>query len=508
MTDLRKSLLLFNLKYSLIFYGSITLIPIILILILLALVMTKLPHNFNSVIEGNLLKINANANADLEIHFSSAIKLFTGGMSVNFEDALSRKDNPFGSITSHYNWQGQYPDAVFSPDYNAFISWKYSSYNIAGVTYDQLPSQPQSVKDVVSLSASTDYLFQIFFKFADKFLAGYIGNAMKFLRYFPFAFNPALQNQYINYDPTTDDAWYTPSVAVNSPPNRDYIFTPPYYDAIARRLMITATENLYDVNNNTPIGVFGSDLTLNGVHSLLRGGYLGSSSFLFDTNSGGLIASSDFEVIKLITYTSISTPPINNAWANILRSQNVLIENGGYYFIGSPSFGSYIIITTVPKQNVENQYRSIVDSAKKSVGIVVGATLGGLVIVCMFYVLVSNFVSSKMIRPISNFGDNLRRVLGNYGSGDNLFENQEYAPVESGEGFVFDELRDMNERMSLKFTEMRNAKTEIPINPIFGIGFGAPSSSHPEMFETNPPPQPSAPPVDVEAGGVGLIVPP
>jgi hypothetical protein len=332
-------------------------------------------------------------------------------MSTSFEDSY-RTDYPFGYIKSYYNWPNTFVDQHYNPSYDANVSFIHSSYNIYGKTPSDIPHLSYSIQNLINVTSSADYLFVPSFSYTEDFFAGYIATPSQFLRYYPATVNYAKLNTYINYN-NLNDYWYQEVME-----NLDNItYTSPYYDPIAKQLMITIGKIVKNPISGEILGAFGSDLILATIQSDIKNlVYLGSRTLLFEKDTGYVIADSSQTLNSLITYENLSNPSFSNVWDSLENKK--LIKSNGYYYVAvdmETSNGKYMLVSTIKETYITDQYSHITDDInhilQTNIYTVIGIFVGTLFLISAL----TYFLTNRIVSPIQTLSEVSKQMTHNIG---------------------------------------------------------------------------------------------
>lgn len=336
---------------------------------------------------------------------------FPNLMTTSFEDAY-RTDYPFGYIKSYYNYPNTFIDEHYNAMYDANVSFVHSSYNVYGKTPSNIPSLSNDMQNLINLTSSTDYLFVPSFKHTNDFFAGYVATPNQFLRYYPATVNYAKLNTYINYN-NLNDYWYQEVMA-----NSGITYTSPYYDPIAKQLMITIGEIVKDPYSGTTIGAFGSDLILETIQRDIKElVYLNKSrTVLFEKETGYVIADSAQTLNSLITYNNLVAPKFSNVWENLENKK--LVNKDGYYYVAvdmETSDGKYMLVSAIESSLITDQYSYITDDVesilKTNIYTVIGIFVGMLFLISALTYCLTN----RIVSPIQSLSEISKQMTQNIG---------------------------------------------------------------------------------------------
>jgi len=348
------------------------------------------------------------------------------GVMTFFTEETFRNDYSFGYRPSYYNWPDSAPDTFLDLRYHANISYSVSSINVYNKTIYDLPYLSSSLKNTINRTAIMDYLFLPTFRLNSDFFAGYIGTTEKFLRYYPYAINNTDLKRYIAYNPVSDDAWYQPALAAAG----SFVYTSPYYDPIAAQLMISITRTFNNPQTGALLGAFGSDLILATLQEDIRElTYLPNSrTFLFEKETGYLIADNGSTLNRLQTYNQISGITISSSlWETLKVNQQSFQVSGDRYFLSrdlATSQGQYMLVVTLDQSTILDTFTTVLTSINEirniNVIIVVAVFVGmflltSLLVICLVDRLVGTLqkLEDDSVTIVSNFGgDNLTKGIG------------------------------------------------------------------------------------------------
>lgn len=471
-------------------FGSITfsslflsgLICILFVVIFGETVKSQLMNDFLDRAKNDMVEIISSGGNSFDTKLSKATNNFPLPMAVTAEDSF-RNDYPFGFIQSHYNWPDNFIGAKYNPDYSANVSFLHSSFNVYGKTLNEIPSLPTNMKNIIDKTANMDYLFRETFENSDDFFAGYIATPSRFLRYYPATVNDKKLNQYINYD-NVGDYWYETVIS-----NNDVTYTSPYYDPIAKALMITIGKQIRNIYTGFVIGAFGSDLVLksiqNDVKNLI---YLSKGrTLLLEKDSGYVIADSKNTITSLIQYSNIQNPSINSAqWELLKNNQQVLYEINNYYLVSSTmktSNNKYMLVSIIDKEIVLNTFSAIIKAIDDIIYIEVIIVTCVTVLASICVLICAYCLTNKLIAPFENLNNIAIEMTKRLGT------NTDEVSIEIGKSGI-EEVDKFTEKFQEIVQKKYCVKEDIPKNEFYGQKLLSDSTlvSDPTKFPT-----PSAP---------------
>lgn len=372
----------------------------------------KIANNFEDFSKNDMIAIVSDGANFFDEKLAKLTSNFPNLMKTSFEDSY-RTDYPFGYIKSYYNWPNTFVNEQYSSVYNANISYTHSSYNVYGKTINDISGLPQNMQKLINVTSSTDYLFVPSFNYSSDFFAGYVATPSQFLRYYPAAINYQKVNNYINYN-NLNDYWYQ-EIMSNT---EDVTYTSPYYDSIARQLMITIGSTVKNPNDGSIIGAFGSDLILktiqNDIKNLI---YLNKSrTILFEKETGYVIADS-FQTLKsLMTYENLTDPSFKNVW-NKLKNMK-LVDLNGYYYVAvdmKTSNAKYMLVSSIEKQYVTSQYDHITDDINLNLQINIYTVVGVFIGMLFLISALTYFLTNRIVTPIQQLSEYSKQLTQNIG---------------------------------------------------------------------------------------------
>uniref|UniRef100_A0A6C0E9K1 HAMP domain-containing protein n=1 Tax=viral metagenome TaxID=1070528 RepID=A0A6C0E9K1_9ZZZZ len=436
-------------------------------------VKTNIKDGFLANAENDAQHIVVSGTQLIEQRLKKLSSSFTNVMAVSAEDAF-RTDYVYGYIPSRYNWMGQLISPTYNPNYDADVTYLHSTYNVYNKTLSDLKFLPNSINTIINRTASMDYTFIPSFQNNNEFLAGYFATDT-ILRYYPGAFNQMYQYRYINYQ-AKGDLWYEQTLA--NPHN--LVYTSPYYDPIAKRLMITISRTLHNVYTNDLIGAFGSDLTLDEIQSDISNlKYLGSTTIMLEVSTGLVIAVSNMKLSKLITYDKIPNLKITqNLWINIIQNQDRLISFDNYYVLShklESSDGNYIIVTFIDKDQILNTFSTIIDKINflvASILAIVGIVFCVILVIIVPLVFAIVYITTV---PLQRLVENTSKITNNIGTGD-LFKGVVLAENTRG----IDEIEDIQNNFA---SIINNSKQKSNINPFYNSSLW--TCEYPSQWSSN-----------------------
>ena len=214
------------------------------------------------------------------------------------------------------------------------------------------------------------------------------------------------------------DFWYETVIA-----NENQVsYTSPYFDPIAKQLMVTIGRVLHNPQTGGMIGAFGGDLILSSIQNDIRELVYSEfgRSIMFEKNTGYVIADSRNTTNNLITYQNINNPIISDDdWEKINNNQNDLLEIGNFYVVSgdlATSNGQYCIISIVPKNYVLNSFDNIISESDKLIKadiIVVIVIFFVITILALFLVVVLTHHIGKSFQYILDESQKVIKRFGN-----------------------------------------------------------------------------------------------
>lgn len=380
----------------------------------------------NSLGQG-FLQNSQNSIADIITSGAQLFDMRLSQLTCNFPDTMAtvaedsfRIDYPYGNIPSYYNWPGQLINPTYSTVYNANITYVSSTINVYNKTIYDVPNLSSNLHNIINKTAHMDYFFVPTFANSPDFLAGYISTPTQFLRYYPGAVNDKTLNTYINYN-NLNDYWYL--TTMQNQQNVYPVYTSPYYDPIAKELMITIGRVLHNPYDKTVIGAFGSDLMLRSIQDNIKKlTYLnGSRTILFEKQTGYVIADSSYPITSLITYQNLTSLTITSSlWNSLLATTNTLISdtNNINYYLSvnlTTSNGKYILITVINQQYVANMFSPIMNSIGGIISNEIGIAIGVSIAIIILTIGLTIIITNHIVSPLQQLSDISSKMAGRIG---------------------------------------------------------------------------------------------
>jgi hypothetical protein len=418
----------------------------------------------NDVYDG-FKKISEN---DMVMIMTDGSKLFDeklGKLACNFPNFMAmgtsdlyRTDNPYGYVKSYYNWPGQLQNQYYDSNYNANITYDHSTFNVYAKTITQLGTLSNQIKNTINITAPMDYLFIPSFNNSKYFFAGYLATSTQFLRYYPGAINYNNITKYIMYN-NIGDYWYETVIA-----NKDEtIYTSPYFDPIAKKLMITIGRTISNPDTNALIGAFGSDLILESIQNDIKNlTYLGKGrSILFEKETGYVIADSTNPITSIIAYNNIHNPQITtDTWTYLINNDKKLISQDNYYFVSinlETSNGQYMLVSLIDNKYIFETYSGITVQIDNMIMNNIYTVIGVFIGLTFLVLILAYFLTNRIATPLQKLADISVQISKNIGE-DNLIKGVDLNIPISGIHEV-DEIAN-NFRQSIEFVAIRNEPAE------------------------------------------------
>lgn len=408
-------------------FGSLAAVTLIAGGLMCIIFIQVLSNNLRTTLQTNFL---ASAQADVTQLLTNGAQLFDKKlerwtnsfpkvMATVAEDTY-RVDFPFSSdLRSYYNWPGELQGASVDTRYSANVTYLHSTINVYNTTPSGVPALPLSLRQVINRTASMDYLFRPTFRGSSEFFAGYMATPERFLRYYPGVMNNSLIQRYILYDPVSD-YWYEETLAHP----HTVVYTSPYYDPIAKQLMITIAQTLNTPYSNNLIGAFGADLILTTLQQDIRSlRYLtGTQIVLVERDTGYVIAYTHGTVDRLMRYNEVPGLAISdNLWYQLTTQPGSLFLEGVYYYLAqnlATSGNRYMLVALVPQSQVLAVYQTVIASISQLLElqglIVMGAFLGG----CLLIAPLILFLAYRIVTPLQQLVDDSQTITKNIGGTD------------------------------------------------------------------------------------------
>jgi len=412
-------------KQLLILFGllstiSLTLIGVMCIIYIAVAgnqIYTVLFNGFLNNSQSSISTIMTNGAQLFDMKLAQLTYNFPNQMVTNAEDSF-RSDYPFGNIQSYYNWPGQLPNATYSPVYSANVTYLHSSINIYNVTFPELSTVNSYIKNIINKTAQMDYLFVPTFANNPDFLAGYMSTPTQFLRYYPGVVNDNTLSTYIMYN-NLDDYWYV--TTMENPISTLPVYTSPYYDPIAKELMITISHVVHNPYDMSVLGAFGADMMLRSIQNDIQQlTYLNESrTILFEKESGYVIADSGAQVTNLMTYKDITNLSVSsNVWNSLLATTNTLVLDNENYFLSvnlNTSNGKYMLVSIIDKKYVINPFSSIINSISTIISIEIAVVIIVSIIIIIITIIVTVILTNHIVAPLQRLSDISSKMAGRIG---------------------------------------------------------------------------------------------
>jgi hypothetical protein len=450
-------------QLSIIFGGIIT-FSLMTMSLVCVLYLNELNNTSKTNLFNNFLEKSKNDMNEITISgsnmFDQILSQLTGNfplhMATNAEDSF-RSDYAFDKLESYYNYPSVLVGASYDERYSANKTLLHSTFNVFNKRLHELNTLDTYSRNIINRTSQMDYLFRTTFKNSEDFFAGYISTTNKILRYYPGVVNNNFLEEYIMYD-NIGDFWY--ETIINKPD--EAVYTPPYYDDIARALMITIGRTIRNPSSGTIIGAFGSDLILTTIQENIKNlTYLNKGRALLFDISEYLIADSDNEITDLLTYREVRNPEINTEnWNKLLENNDELLEIENYYLVSTQmktSLGQYMIVSIIEKKYVLETFDNILTSVNGTIeqsNTILSITIS---LVIIFAVISTLFFAGRIINSIHKFEKMSRDIAKAKINGD---------MASSYERTGFREIDDVAERMR-KETERPVVMNQI-INQYYG----------------------------------------
>lgn len=419
---------------------------------------SNIKYGFQDLSENSMVSIVKDGANFFDKKLERLTSNFPNLMTTSFEDSY-RTDYPFGYIKSYYNYPNTFINEKYNSMYDANVSYKHSSYNIYMKYPNDIKNLQQNMQTLINVTSSTDYLFKPSFKYAGDFLAGYIATPSRFLRYYPASINYLKLDKYINYN-NLNDYWYQ-EVSSNS----ETTYTSPYYDSIAKQLMITIGENVKNPYSGSIIGSFGSDLILttiqNDIKKLI---FLNKSrTIIFEKETGYVIADSFQTLQHLITYKNLTNPTFSNVWNKLIESNKELIELNGYYYVGvnlETSGNKYMIISTIKKSYITDQYSYITHDINSILNTNIYTIIAIFVSMLILISMLTYCLTNRIVTPIESLSEISKQMTNNIGE-RGLTENIRINIARTGVREIDEVTYHFNQSVTTIATPVENGETNV-----------------------------------------------
>lgn len=395
------------------------LICIVFIQVMSRNLQTTLQTNFLNSAQSDVTQLLANGAQLFDKKLERLANSFPKVMVTMAEDTY-RLDYPYPQdLRSYYNWPGELQGAFVDPRYSANITYLHSTINVYNTTPSGVPTLPLALRQVINRTAAMDYLFRPTFRENSDFFAGYMATPEKFLRYYPGAMNNSMIQRYILYNPI-GDYWYEETLAH---PNT-IVYTSPYYDPIAKQLMVTISHTLNTPYSTAIVGALGTDLILTTLQQDIRRLSYATTSrvLLLERGTGYVIADTGSDVTRLLTYNDLPGVALSGElWTKLITQPGTLFFEGSRYYLAqnlATSGNRYLLVASVAQSEVLSVYQTVVTEINQIL------TVQSIIVVIVFIVgLVSVFplilgLAYRIVTPLQQLVDDSQTITKNIGSTD------------------------------------------------------------------------------------------
>ena len=293
------------------------------------------------------------------------------------------------------------PDLAYDEIYDRTISYDYSCYvfpysNLEGKS--SYLEQNATVNETISISAGLDSQFAMLKAATPEYKWIYMGFQIGMHRSYPW------HSYGSDYDPRLRP-WYGEALV-----NEDNItFTDPYLDSTTGDLVISITKPVkYD--NGTLIGVVAADLMIETMKTTILNTKVLDSGYAFLLNGENTVAHPNLDDVDVpittLESTSYDFQQLLNQMSSSSSGTGIYTKSESQYQTWQLSYQKlestgYTLVITVPEDEITLPATQIENDISSLISTQIGLFIVILIGVTVVIAFMSNYVSKKIVKPIT-----------------------------------------------------------------------------------------------------------